>query len=129
MSGGPGELFARAGRVFRASAREITRFASDVFDSFGNFSGDAFEVSLLFAQLFGRVGIEAVIVGGTLKTPTSSVILAIDRGSLLDGLTSTVNNQGTVDVNNNEYLTIDGTINNTDAIGLQSIGKHSHQPY
>jgi hypothetical protein len=45
-----------------------------------------------------------------------------DRGSLLDGSTSTVNNQGTVDVTNNAYLTIDGAMNNTGTFGLLSGG-------
>jgi hypothetical protein len=63
----------------------------------------------------------ADIIGGTLKTP-SGVFETVDRGSLLDGSTSTVNNQGTVNILNNEYLTIQGTINNTGSIDLQSGG-------
>ena len=41
---------------------------------------------------------------------------------MLDGSTSTVNNQGTLNINNNTSLTIKGTINNTSTINLQSGG-------
>ena len=64
----------------------------------------------------------ADLIGGTLKTSSSGAFVTQDRGSLLDGTTSTVNNQGVMDVSNNTSLSIQGTINNTGSINLQSVG-------
>jgi hypothetical protein len=69
----------------------------------------------------GNVNLQSAdIHGGTLKTP-SGLIQALDRGSLLDGSTSAINNQGTGDTTNNNYLAIDGTINNTGSIQAEAM--------
>ena len=64
----------------------------------------------------------STIAGGTLATTGSGVIqtFASDRGSLLDGATASLALSGTVDVTNNAWLYIQGTINNTGAINVQS---------
>ena len=70
----------------------------------------------------GSVSLQSAdIIGGTLKSPSGSVNV-VDRGSVLDGTSSTVNNQAAVDILNNQYLQIQGTINNTGSINLQSGG-------
>ena len=66
----------------------------------------------------------ATIVGGSLVTANGGVIetYANDRGSLLDGTTNVVNNTGVLNVTNNAYLYLQGTINNTGSINLLSGG-------
>ncbi|MCW5737750.1 MAG: hypothetical protein KIS73_26760 [Enhydrobacter sp.] len=71
----------------------------------------------------GTVSLQSArLVGGTLRTSGAGTIQAVDRGSLLDGSTSTVHNEGIVNVLNNQYLTIAGSINNTARINLLSAG-------
>lgn len=60
----------------------------------------------------------AVIIGGFLKTAGTGVFQVVDTGSLLDGTTSNVNNQGVVDLLSNTKLTVEGGIDNSDAINL-----------
>jgi hypothetical protein len=69
----------------------------------------------------------ATITGGTLKTLAGGVIQSVDRGSLLDGtgVGNPVNNQGVVTVANNTSLNLQGTMNNTGSISLQSIGNQT----
>ncbi len=69
----------------------------------------------------------ATITGGTLKTMAGGVIQSVDRGSLLDGtgVGAPVNNQGVVTVANNTSLNLQGTMNNTGSISLQSIGNQT----
>ena len=66
----------------------------------------------------------ADIVGGTLETEGTGVIetAANDQGSVIDGRASTVDNTGALDVTNNAYLTIEGAIDNTSVIGVDSVG-------
>jgi hypothetical protein len=64
----------------------------------------------------------ATLIGGTLKTIGTGVIDTVDRGSLLDGTTSTVNNTGQFNINNNTSLNIQGTIANTGTIAMNSGG-------
>ncbi len=64
----------------------------------------------------------ADIVGGTLKTVGTGVIQAVDRTSQLDGTTSAVNNTGVLNIVNNQFLTVIGTIANTGSINLNTTG-------
>ena len=67
----------------------------------------------------------ATIQGGTLITAGGGVIQTADRFSVLDGSNLTigaVNNKATVNINDNTYLTGQGTINNTGTINLGSAG-------
>ena len=64
----------------------------------------------------------ADLVGGTLKTSSGGVFTTTDRGSLLDGSSSTVHSQGAVTVANNTSLNVSGTIDNTGTISLSSAG-------
>ncbi len=64
----------------------------------------------------------ATLVGGTLKTGGTGFIQTVDGGTVLDGTTSTVNNQGTLNVNNASALSLKGTINNTGGINVNSVG-------
>ena len=63
----------------------------------------------------------AVITGGTLKTLGGGYIQTTDRGSVLDGSTSTVNNQGVIDIAGiGTSLSLKGAINNTGALSVTS---------
>ncbi|HEV2363292.1 MAG TPA: hypothetical protein VGS12_03745 [Caulobacteraceae bacterium] len=68
----------------------------------------------------------ATIQGGALISQTTGVIDTVDGGSLLDGTANTVNNQASIQINNNTGLSIQGTITNTGStvgsINLQSGG-------
>ncbi|HEY5070999.1 MAG TPA: hypothetical protein VII63_03110, partial [Caulobacteraceae bacterium] len=66
----------------------------------------------------------ADIIGGTLETSGTGVIetAASDRGSLIDGTSSTVSVTGALDITNNAYLTMQGAIANSGVISLLSIG-------
>jgi hypothetical protein len=64
----------------------------------------------------------ATLIGGTLKTIGTGVIDTVDRGSLLDGTTTAVTNQGVLDISNNTSLNIQGTIANTGTIAMNSGG-------
>jgi hypothetical protein len=64
----------------------------------------------------------STIIGGTLSSTGTGSFQINDRGSTLDGLTSTVTNAATFDVTNDEYLYIEGTIDNTGSINLVSSG-------
>ena len=66
----------------------------------------------------------ATIEGGTLKTANGGVIQAVDRGSVLDGTVDAVKVAGTVDIVNGTaaYLCLEGTIDNTGTINIQSAG-------
>jgi hypothetical protein len=68
----------------------------------------------------------ATLFGGTLKIAGTGVFQTTDTGSLLDGSTSTVNNQGTLNILDNTQLSIQGTINNTGAIDLNSQGNNTN---
>jgi len=71
----------------------------------------------------GNVNLQtAHIIGGTLGTSGGGAFQVVDRGSLLDGTTSAVHNDGTVNILNNQYLTIAGDIDNGAGINLQSAG-------
>jgi len=61
------------------------------------------------------------IRGGALSTTGTGVISAFN-GSLLDGQTDTVTSSGQVRVNNGHRLTLQGTINNTGTITMNSTG-------
>jgi hypothetical protein len=69
--------------------------------------------------------IDATLVGGTLQAPGIGVFQTGDTLSVLDGLTSAVNNQGSINILNNTALTIQGTINNTGAIAITGGGNDS----
>jgi len=62
----------------------------------------------------------ADIVGGTLTTKGSGVIQTVDTGSVLDGTSSTVNNAGSFVVLDRTGVTLEGAINNTGSISLDS---------
>ena len=64
----------------------------------------------------------ADLIGGTLKTTNGGHVDILDRGSLLDGTASTFNLASTVNILNNTSLYLQGTINNTGSINLQSAG-------
>ena len=66
----------------------------------------------------------ADIIGGTLKTSGTGVIetAASDRASQLDGTTFAVANTGQLNVTNNAWLTLQGTIANTGVISVNSAG-------
>ncbi|MBA3811730.1 MAG: hypothetical protein H0X27_08855, partial [Caulobacteraceae bacterium] len=66
----------------------------------------------------------AHIIGGTLKTAGTGVIQTApnDRGSLIDGVSFAVSNTGALNVTNNAWLTLQGTINNTGVISMLSGG-------
>jgi len=64
----------------------------------------------------------ATLVGGTLAVAGDGVIQTAggDRGTVFDGVTSTVNNTGVLNINNNSSLTLQGALNNTGTLGIQS---------
>ncbi len=64
----------------------------------------------------------AHIIGGVLNNSGGAVITSTDGGSVIDGSTSTVNNQGRLQVANNTALTLQGAINNTGVIAMVSAG-------
>ena len=71
----------------------------------------------------GNVNLQSArIIGGTLGTSGGGAFQAVDRGSVLDGTTSAVHNDGTVNILNNQYLTIAGSIDNSGSINLLSVG-------
>ncbi|MGI8841122.1 MAG: beta strand repeat-containing protein [Caulobacteraceae bacterium] len=61
---------------------------------------------------------QATIVGGYLRTAGTGVIEAAGHVDTLDGTTSAVTNEGTVVIQNNNSLALEGTIANTGAIEL-----------
>jgi VCBS repeat-containing protein len=64
----------------------------------------------------------ATIEGGTLETLHGGVIQTVDGGSVLDGVDAVVANEGLLNLLNNTGLTLDGTIDNTGAVSLNSTG-------
>ena len=62
----------------------------------------------------------ADIVGGTLSTTGSGVIQTVDAGSVLDGTSSTLTNTGSFVVLDRTGVTLEGAINNTGSISLDS---------
>ncbi len=62
----------------------------------------------------------ADIVGGTLATTGSGVVQTTDSGSTFDGSAATLNNTGTVEINDNTALTVLGAIDNTGTIALEA---------
>jgi hypothetical protein len=101
-----------AGLIEATASGGLTVYASTVSNgSAGVIEANGGNVNLLSAD----------IQGGTLKSP-SGTFEVVDRGSLLDGTSSTVNNQAVIDVENNNFLYLQGAINNTGTINLQSNG-------
>jgi hypothetical protein len=72
----------------------------------------------------GNVNLQsATITGGTLETSNGGVINAINNASTLDGTNdNTVDNTGTVAVDKNEVLLLQGAIDNAGTIALESQG-------
>jgi hypothetical protein len=66
--------------------------------------------------------VSSTILGGTISSVGTGTIQIADRGSLLDSATSPMTLAATVDIVNNQYLSVQGTIANTGAINLQSVG-------
>ena len=67
--------------------------------------------------------VSAYIEGGILRTATGGVIQTLDRGSVLDGITSGIlNNIGSIQIVDNTTLSLVGAINNTGTISQASAG-------
>ena len=65
----------------------------------------------------------AFITGGTLETSSGGVINIVNNGSVFDGTGgNTVSNAGSVDVDDNGLLVLQGAIDNTGTIALDSSG-------
>ena len=64
----------------------------------------------------------ATLVGGTLSVTGDGFIQTTDTGTVFNGTTSTINNTGVLNINNNTALTLEGALNNTGTLGLQSSG-------
>ena len=68
----------------------------------------------------------AYIEGGILTTSGGGVIQTVDRASTLDGITTgTLNNAGSIQINDNTLLSLVGVINNTGTISEAASSKGS----
>ncbi len=81
---------------------------------------------IILAGVGAKVRLQgADIIGGTLKSSGSGKIVTGSGVNILDGLTSTLNNQATVSISDNTALTLQGAIVNTGQISLSASAKHA----
>lgn len=77
----------------------------------------------LFAGTGSKISLtSATIAGGIINTKTTGQVVTVDKTSVLDGVASTLTNQGTVNIADNTALTIQGAIANSGKINLASGG-------
>jgi hypothetical protein len=116
-------LFLNTGTVTATNAGllESTSTGGLVIETTVN-SGTAGKITAAGGNVYLQGG---TLQGGTLASSGGAAIV-VNTGGTLDGTAHTVTNDGTVAVNNNEALTLLGTITNAGTIGLNSGGNGTY---
>jgi hypothetical protein len=113
-----GSLFGRTFSVVNTGLIEATSSGTLLFDD-GVVDGSG--GGIILAAAGDQVRLQSTsIVGGTLKTSGTGLIVTTDSGSTLDGTASAVNVQGAFSIAAGDSLAAVGAIHNTGTVSLES---------